>query len=195
VDEPSVSSDSRAATSAATDGCVRGDGRSCSRRDRQRASSPRASALIERPGREDQRERLPLEPARDERERACRRRVAPLQVVDHQRKRRIDREVRCEPVQAVLPRVAGIPGGWTSPGALEAVMGAPVSTSAASAAAPGSQRSRSPLSAARNGRSNSWRIAPNGNPLLRLRRPSAHDPNAELRRSCTCTCFGGADRS
>ena len=68
---------------------------------------------IERPGREDQRERLPLEPARDERERARRRRVAPLQIVDDEHERRIGGEVRGEPVQAVLPRVAGIARGRT----------------------------------------------------------------------------------
>ena len=68
---------------------------------------------IERPGGEDERERLPLEPARDERERARRRRVAPLQVVDDERERRIGGEVRGEPVEAVLPRVAGIAGGRT----------------------------------------------------------------------------------
>ena len=44
---------------------------------------------IERPGGEKERERLALEPACDERKRARRRRIAPLQVVDHERERGI----------------------------------------------------------------------------------------------------------
>ena len=138
---------------------------------------------IERPGGEDQPQRLPLEPARDERERARRRRVAPLQVVDHEHERRIGGEVRGKPVQPVLPRVAGIAGGWAWRRRLGAGAGAPVSTSAASAAAPASQRSRSPASASSSVRSNSWRTTPNGNPCSSsvARALSTRTPRSEAR--------------
>jgi hypothetical protein len=49
---------------------------------------------IERTGGDDEPERLVLQPARDERQRARRRRVAPLQVVDHEHERRIYGQVR-----------------------------------------------------------------------------------------------------
>ena len=88
-------------------------------------------------------ERLPLEPARDERQRARRRRVAPLQIVDHEHERRIRGEIRRQPVQAVLPRVAGIAARRRSL-TPDRHAGPAMSTSAASAAAPASQRSRSP---------------------------------------------------
>ena len=68
---------------------------------------------IERAGGEDEGEGLPFEPAGDEREDARRRRIAPLQVVDDERERRVSGEVRGEPVEAVVPRVAGIAGGRT----------------------------------------------------------------------------------
>jgi hypothetical protein len=38
---------------------------------------------------------------------------APQQVVDHEGERRLGGEIGGEPVQAVLPGVAGIAGGWT----------------------------------------------------------------------------------
>ena len=63
---------------------------------------------VERPGREHQPERLSFEPAGDERQRACRRRIAPLQIIDHQQQRRVGGEIRRQPVQAVLPRVTRI---------------------------------------------------------------------------------------
>ena len=63
---------------------------------------------VERARGGDERERLTAEPPGDEGERAGRRRVAPLQVVDREDGRRIGRQVRGEPVQAVLPRVARV---------------------------------------------------------------------------------------
>ena len=60
------------------------------------------------PGRQDQRDRQPLKPASDERQRARRRRIAPLQIVDHQHQRRIGRNIGSEPIEAVLPPVARI---------------------------------------------------------------------------------------
>ena len=125
---------------------VSGDGRSSSV-----AGSPTSvaasgvSAGSERPSGENQPKRLAIESARDERQRARRRRVAPLQVVDHQHERRIGGQIRRQPVQAVLPRVAGVAGGGPDNGRPRRRAGhADVSTSAASAAAPASQRSRSP---------------------------------------------------
>lgn len=74
-------------------------------------------------------------------------------------------------------------------GAAESDPGAPVITSSASAAAPASQRSRSPGSASSSGRSSNWRITPNGNPrsssvarALRTRTPWS-DPHARASSS------------
>ena len=140
---------------------------------------------IERPGGEDERERLPLEPARDERERARRRRVAPLQVVDHEHERRIGGEVGGEPVQAVLPRVAGIAGGWTwrrRPGGRgrsgEHVRGQ-------------RRRSRQPAVALAGVGLQQWALEelahdPEREPLLELRRPRHKDAEAEVRRPHAC---------
>jgi hypothetical protein len=102
-------------------GDQRGHGRPRQRRWAQQLDGPIGNERgrlggqrkIERASREDQPERLPLEPASDEPERPRRRCIAPLQIVDHEHQRRIRREIRREPVQAVLPRVAGIAGSWT----------------------------------------------------------------------------------
>ena len=50
----------------------------------------------------------PPEPARDESERPHRRHVAPLKVVDHEHQRRVGRDIRGQPVEAVLPRITGV---------------------------------------------------------------------------------------
>ena len=61
-------------------------------------------------------------------------------------------------------------------------MGAPVSTSAASAAAPASQRSRSPAVGLQQWALEELAHDPEREPLLELRRPRREDPEAEVRR-------------
>ena len=135
---------------------------------------------IERARREDQRQRLALEPARDERERPRRWRVAPLQVVDEQHQRRVGARIRREPVQAVLPRVAGIALAGPADAAAQTPAPAPrrARRPPAPRRPPASARAR-PASASTSARSNSWRTTPNGNPCsssvaraVRTRRPS-----------------------
>ena len=141
---------------------------------------------IERPGGEDERERLPLQPARDERERARRGRVAPLQVVDHEREWRIGGEVGGEPVQAVLPRVAGIAGGWTwrrCPGGRRGRAGEHVRGQR--------RRSRQPAVALAGVGLQQWALEeladdPEREPLLELRRPRGEDAETEVRRPRAC---------
>ena len=119
-------------------------------------------------------------------ERARRRRVAPLQVVDHEHERRVSREVRGEPVQAVLPRVAGIAGRCPDrPRASRSAAGA-VSTSAASAAAPANQRSRSPLSASSSRALEQLAHDPERESLFELRRPRAQDATPSSDARCAC---------
>ena len=137
---------------------------------------------IERPGGDDEPERLPLQPARDERERARRRRVAPLQVVDHEHEWRIDGEVRGEPVQAVLPRVAGIAGGWTwrrHPGRRRGRSGEHVRGQR--------RRSGQPAFALTGVGLEQWALEelahdPEREPPLELRRARVEDAEAEVRR-------------
>jgi hypothetical protein len=137
---------------------------------------------IERPSGQDERERLPLQPARDERQRARRGRVAPLQVVDHQHERRIGGEVGGEPVEAVLPRVAGIAGGWAwwrRPGVRRRRSGEHVRGQR--------RRSRQPAVALVAVGLEQWALEellhdPEREPLLELRRPRRKDAEAEVRR-------------
>ena len=182
----SGASDSRAATNALTAASRQGRWaqqlRSGIGNERRRLGCQRG---IKRPGGEDERERLPLEPARDKRERARRRRVAPLQIVDHERERRIGGEVGGEPVQAVLPRVAGIAGGWAwrrRPGGRgrsgEHVRGQ-------------RRRSRQPAVALAGVGLQQWALEelahdPEREPLLELRRPRGKDAEAEVRRPRAC---------
>lgn len=141
---------------------------------------------IERPGGDDEGQRLPLEPARDEGERARRRRVAPLQVVDDERERRVGGEVRGEPVQAVLPRVAGIASGWTwsrRPGGRRGRSGEHVRGQR--------RRSRQPALALTGVGLPQWTLEELAHdaerePLLERRRPRAEDADAEVRRPYAC---------
>ena len=112
---------------------------------------------IQRAGGEDERQRLALQAARDERQRARRGPVDPLQVVDDQHQRRVGGEVGRQPVEAVLPGVRGVARGRSGRRRRGRYPG---ETSAASAAAPASQRSRSSTAASVTNRSNNWRATP-----------------------------------
>ena len=109
-------------------------------------------------------------------------RVAPLQIVDHQDERHIGSEIRRQPVKAVLPCV--VRSRPARSGNLRGLGGAgpAMSTSAANAAAPASQRSRSAALGLEERALEQLARDPERKPLLELRCTCAQDAQTELRR-------------
>ena len=141
---------------------------------------------IERPRRENERERQPLEPARDEGEGSHRWCVTPLKVVDDESQRRIGGEVRGQPVEAVMQGVAGIARGRTLRRRLGGRWGR-VDEHV------GGQRRRSGQPALALGAVGLQQGAleeladdPEWEPLLKLRSPRAQNPETEVRGPRAC---------
>ncbi len=137
---------------------------------------------IERPRREDERERHALEPARDEREgRAptARRTTAGRR----RRGRAANRRRGSRPASRGRDAgIAGIARGWTRRRRLGGARGAPMSTSRGQRRRPGKPALALGAVGLQQRALEELADDPEREPLLELRRPRAQDPEAEVRR-------------